>query len=115
MTWDWWRWSGAQGKGLVSWGPRMLLIAGVLACPALAQDYPNRPVRWLLGFAPGGPNDVLARLLGQYLSEKLGQPFVIESRPGAGGNLATQAVATAPPDGHTLLGIGHFNAINATL
>jgi tripartite-type tricarboxylate transporter receptor subunit TctC len=115
MTWDWWRWSGAQGKGLVSWGPRLILIACVLAWPALAQDYPNRPVRWLLGFAPGGPNDVLARLLGQYLSEKLGQPFVIESRPGAGGNLATQAVATAPPDGHTLLGIGHFNAINATL
>jgi len=92
---------------------------GVLVLVAMAQapaqDYPNRPVRWLLGFAPGGPNDVLARLLGQHLSEKLGQPFVIESRPGAGGNLATQAVANAAPDGHMLLGIGHFNAINATL
>src|SRR5438093_6365767 len=96
---------------------QLLLIAclGVLACPAAAQPYPSRPVHWLLGFAPGGPNDVLARLLGQHLSEKLGQPFVIESRPGAGGNLATQAVANAAPDGHTLLGIGHFNAINATL
>jgi tripartite-type tricarboxylate transporter receptor subunit TctC len=94
---------------------RILLLACVLAGPALAQTYPGRPVHWLLGFAAGGPNDVLARLLGQYLSERLGQPFVIESRPGAGGNLATQAVATAPPDGHTLLGIGHFNAINATL
>jgi tripartite-type tricarboxylate transporter receptor subunit TctC len=95
--------------------------AGV-AAPALggirlarAQDYPIRPVRWLIGFAPGGPNDILARILGQYLSEKLGQPFVIETRPGAGGNLATREVASAAPDGHTLLGIGHFNAINATL
>lgn len=102
--------------------PKMLLIAGlgIFAFGAAAQnasnqDYPTRPVRWLLGFAPGGPNDVLARLLGQHLAEKLGQPFVIESRPGAGGNLATQAVASATPDGHTLLGIGHFNAINATL
>ena len=80
-----------------------------------AQDYPTRPVRWLIGFAPGGPNDILARIIGQHLSEKLGQPFVIETRPGAGGNLATRAVARAAPDGHTLLGIGHFNAINATL
>src|SRR5712671_5029790 len=96
------------------------LAAGTAVLPAIrhaawAQTYPTRPVRWLLGFAPGGPNDVLARLLGQHLSEKLGQPFVIESRPGAGGNLATQAVANAAPDGHTLLGIGHFNAINTTL
>jgi tripartite-type tricarboxylate transporter receptor subunit TctC len=82
---------------------------------ALAQDYPTRPVRWLIGFAPGGPNDILARVMGQYLSEKLGQPFVIETRPGAGGNLATREVAGAAADGYTLLGIGHFNAINATL
>ena len=96
---------------------QLLLVAclAVAASPAATQTYPNRPVHWLLGFAAGGPNDVLARLMGQYLSEKLGQPFVIESRPGAGGNLATQAVASAAPDGHTLLGIGHFNAINATL
>ena len=91
----------------------VLILAGATQVPA--QDYPNRPVRWLIGFAPGGPNDILARILGQHLSEKLGQPFVIETRPGAGGNLATAAVASAAPDGHTLLGIGHFNAINATL
>ena len=96
------------------------LSAACVAAPALigrawAQDYPNRPVRWLIGFAPGGPNDILARILGQHLSEKLGQPVVIETRPGAGGNLATREVASAAGDGHTLLGIGHFNAINATL
>jgi tripartite-type tricarboxylate transporter receptor subunit TctC len=89
------------------------LFALVLA--AAAQDYPTRPVHWFIGFSAGGPNDVLARLLGQYLSEKLGQPFVIETRPGAGGNLATQVTASAPPDGYTILGIGHFNAINTTL
>jgi tripartite-type tricarboxylate transporter receptor subunit TctC len=93
----------------------LLACVGFLAVPAGAQDYPSRPVHWLLGFAPGGPNDVLARLIGQHLSERLGQAFVIESRPGAGGNLATAAVAGAPPDGYTLLGIGHFNAINTTL
>lgn len=98
------------------------LSAACVAAPALvragtaaAQSYPTRPVRWLIGFAAGGPNDILARIMGQHLSEKLGQPFVIESRPGAGGNLATREVAGAAADGHTLLGIGHFNAINATL
>jgi tripartite-type tricarboxylate transporter receptor subunit TctC len=96
------------------------LSAACVAAPALigsawAQDYPTRPVRWLIGFAPGGPNDILARIIGQHLSEKLGQPFVIETRPGAGGNLATREVAQATPDGHTLLGIGHSNAINQAL
>ena len=72
-------------------------------------------MRWILGFAPGGPTDIVVRLLGQYLSEKLGQQFVIDNRPGAGGNLATQAVVTAPPDGYTILAIAHANAINTTL
>ena len=83
--------------------------------PAAAQAYPNKPVRWVLGFAPGGPTDIVVRLLGQYLSDKLGQQFVIDNRPGAGGNLATQAVVTAPPDGYTLLAIAHANTINTTL
>jgi tripartite-type tricarboxylate transporter receptor subunit TctC len=82
---------------------------------AWAQTYPIRPVRWILGFPPGGPTDIVVRLVGQYLAEKTGQPFVIENRPGAGGNLATQAVVNASPDGYTILAIAHANAINATL
>jgi tripartite-type tricarboxylate transporter receptor subunit TctC len=85
-----------------------------LGC-AIAQEYPNRPVRWVVGFPPGGPTDIVARLMGQWLQERLGQPFVIENRPGAGGNIATQAVLNAQPDGYTLLMASHANAINATL
>jgi tripartite-type tricarboxylate transporter receptor subunit TctC len=72
-------------------------------------------VRIIVGFAAGGPNDILARLIGQWLSQRLGQPFVIENRPGAGSNIATEAVVHAPPDGYTLLLVGTPNAINATL
>jgi tripartite-type tricarboxylate transporter receptor subunit TctC len=82
---------------------------------AWAQTYPSRPVRWIVGLAPGGAQDTLARLLGQWLSERLHQPFVIENRPGAGTNIAAEAVVRAPPDGYTLLLVGPPNAINATL
>src|SRR4051812_38353312 len=82
---------------------------------AQAQTYPARPVHFLVGFAAGQSIDILARLVGQWLSDRLGQPFIVENRPGAGGNIAAEAVVRAPPDGYTLLLIGANNAINATL
>jgi tripartite-type tricarboxylate transporter receptor subunit TctC len=96
------------------------LAAGAAALPAvsrvaMAQTYPSRPVHWIVGFTPAGGNDIVARLMGQWLSERLGQPFVIENRPGAGTNIATEAVVNAPPDGYTLLLANLANAINATL
>src|SRR4051812_18084796 len=96
------------------------LAAGGLTAPEFlrsswAQSYPSRPVRLIVGFVAGGGNDILARLFGQWLTERLGQPFIIENRPGAGGNIATEAVVRAPADGHTLLLVGAHNAINASL
>ena len=91
------------------------VLSAALIGPVPAQDYPTRPVRVIVGFPPGGPTDILARLMGQWLSDRLGQPFIIENRPGAGGNIATQAVANSAPDGATLLLLTHANAINATL
>jgi tripartite-type tricarboxylate transporter receptor subunit TctC len=82
---------------------------------ASAQSYPTQPVRIIVGFGPGGAPDILARLLGQWLSERLGQPFVVENRPGAGSTIATEAVVTAPADGYTLLLASVANAVNATL
>jgi tripartite-type tricarboxylate transporter receptor subunit TctC len=96
------------------------LAASAAALPAVsrsarAQDYPTRPVRLIVPLAPAGASDIVARLIGQWLSERLGQPFVIENRPGAGGNLGTEAVVRAPADGYTLALIGAPSAINATL
>ena len=82
---------------------------------ALAQTYPSRPVRLISSFAAGGPNDLLARLIGQWLSERLGQPFIIDNRPGAGGNIGTEVAAKAPPDGYTLLLVAPANVVNVTL
>src|SRR5439155_21967928 len=96
------------------------LAAGAAALPAMsrfawAQSYPTRPVRLIVGFPPGGPTDIAARPMGQWLSERLGQQFIIENRPGAGSNIGTEPVVRAPPDGYTLLLAYSANAINATL
>ena len=82
---------------------------------ALAADYPNRPVRFVVGFAAGGATDILARVVGQRLSERLGQQFIIENKPGAGNNIGTNAVVTAEPDGYTVLLVNPANFVNATL
>jgi tripartite-type tricarboxylate transporter receptor subunit TctC len=96
------------------------LAAGAAALPAVsriarAQTYPSRPVRSIVGFGAGTAADVVARLIGQWLSERLGQPFVVENRPGAGSNMGAQAVVRAPADGYTLLLVTTTNAVNATL
>src|SRR6478736_7045022 len=96
------------------------LAAGAAALPttsrfAWAQAYPTRPVRLIVPFGPAGASDMTARLIGQWLAERLGQPFVIENRPGAGGNIGTEAVVRAPADGYTLLLVSSGNATNAAL
>src|SRR2546422_7548240 len=103
--------------------PRRLflrLASGTAALPAVsrfawAQAYPTRPVHVIVGFTAGNNIDIVARLIGQWLSERLGQPFIIENRPGASGNIAAEAVVRAPAGGHKLLMTGTFNAIKATL
>ncbi len=92
----------------------LLSLAGTVA-PSSAADYPNRPVRWLIGFAAGGPVDIVARIMGQWLSDHFGQQFVVENRAGSGGNLAAAAAVSAPPDGYTLLFVAPNNAISASL
>ena len=96
------------------------LTAGAAALPALppiarAQAYPAKPVRFIIGYTSGGSADITARLMGQWLSDRLGQPFIVESRPGAGTNIATEAVVRSPPDGYTIFLVAPANAINATL
>src|SRR5262249_30577409 len=96
------------------------LAAGAAALPvvshvAWAQAYPSRPIRWIVAGAAGNTTDIIARLMGQWLSERLGQPVVIENRPGAGSNIGTEAAVRAPADGYTLLLIGAPQVINATL
>jgi tripartite-type tricarboxylate transporter receptor subunit TctC len=98
----------------------LYLAASVAAIPALprivgAQGYPSRPVRLIVPFGSAGATDITARVLGQWLSERLGQQFIIENRPGAGGNIGTEAVVRAAPDGHTLIMAGNYNAWNPAL
>ena len=96
-----------------------LTVIGLSAAASMgsasAQDYPTRPVKWVVGYPPGGATDIIARLLGQRLSERLGQQFVIENKPGAGNNIATESVINAEPDGYTLLFVNPANYINASL
>jgi tripartite-type tricarboxylate transporter receptor subunit TctC len=94
------------------------LIAGLGLAPVTgqaAEDYPTKPVKWVVPYTPGGTTDILARIIAQYLSEHLGQQFIIDNRPGAGNNIGTEVVANAPPDGYTLLLVNPANGINATL
>ena len=96
------------------------LAAGAAALPAMsriasADTYPSRPVHMIVGFPAGNASDIIARLIAQSLSERLGQPFVVENRPGAGSNIGTEVVVRAAPDGYTLLLVASANAINATL
>jgi tripartite-type tricarboxylate transporter receptor subunit TctC len=96
------------------------LAAGATVLPtisriALALDYPKRPVRWIVGFPPGGPNDITARIMAEFLSERLHQQFAVENRPGAASNVATESLARSQPDGYTVMELATVNAINASL
>jgi len=96
--------------------PGLALLCSVLAFPAAAQsDYPNKPIKWIVPYPPGGTTDLLARLMGQYLSTKLGQQILIENKAGGGNNIGTEFAVKAPPDGYTIHLVNPANAINATL
>jgi len=93
----------------------LLALAGLAQHAIAADPYPTRPIKWIVPYPPAGTTDVLARIIAQYLAEKLGQPVVVENRPGAGNNLGTEAALTAPPDGYTMLLVNPAHGINATL
>ena len=99
----------------VFWRTAMLCLFCLAAVPASAADYPGKPVRFLVGFAAGGPSDIIARIMSQWLSDHFGQQFVVENRGGSGGNLAAAAAVTSPADGYTLLYVAPNNAISASL
>jgi tripartite-type tricarboxylate transporter receptor subunit TctC len=109
------RWARPGGSPLVAAAccAAALILLGLEN--SYAVDYPTRPVHWVVGYPAGGTTDIIARLVGQWLSERLGQQFIIENKPGAGNNIGTQAVINAPPDGYTVLLVNPANAINATL
>ena len=92
-----------------------LVSVAAFARPAVAADYPTRPIKWIVPYTPAGTTDVLARIIAQWLSEKLGQQVIVENKPGAGNNLGTEAALTSPPDGYTMLLVNPANGINATL
>jgi tripartite-type tricarboxylate transporter receptor subunit TctC len=102
--------------GLLALGFSVVLSSACVPSAALAQaNYPNKPIRFVVGYPPGGATDILARLIGQRLSEKMGQQFIIENKPGAGNNIATESVVNAEPDGYTVMLVNPANYINATL
>src|SRR5439155_19503640 len=100
-------------SALFSFACMLGLAAGV--SPSTAADYPNRPVRWMIGFTAGGPVDTVARIMGQWLADRFGQQFVVENRTGSGGNIAAAAGISSPPDGYTLIFVAPNNAISASL
>ena len=95
----------------------MIALAGLVAgtMRSMAADYPSRPVHWLIGFAAGGPVDIVARIMSQWLSDRFGQQFIVENRTGSGGNIAAAAAISSPPDGYTLLFVAPNNAISTSL
>src|SRR5881392_2679996 len=105
--------AGISKKSLL--GLVLLLSLAATTAPSAAADYPNRPVRWLIGFSAGGPVDIVARIMSQWLSDRFGQQFVVENRTGSGGNIAAAAGISSPPDGYTLIFVAPNNAISASL
>jgi tripartite-type tricarboxylate transporter receptor subunit TctC len=108
---------GRGGRSRVAGLSLVFFLTGFVAIPtrAPAQDYPNKPVKWVVGYVAGGSTDILARIFAQWFSERLGQQFIVENRPGAGNNIGTDAVINSPADGYTLLLVNPANAINASL